>query len=290
MASHAQVPTALVLEDRIRVYIAVRTPQGKALIGCVDLDRGDLRRVVEVHSDPVLGFGQPGTFDEDGVMPSEAFFDGDEVRLYYSGWNQKVTTPYHNATGLAVSRDRGATFARAYYGPVMERTAEEPYLAVTPTVIKLPDRYRCWYISGLRWVAVDGKFEPVYAIKRAESRDGVHWERPSPLCIPQRHDLEAFSRPCVRVLNGSYHMWYCFRESTDYRDGAGSYRMGYATSDDGVSWKRCDELAGIAPSTEGWDSTMICYPYVFEADSRLFMLYNGNGFGRSGFGVAEWEM
>jgi hypothetical protein len=34
---------------------------------------------------------------------------------------------------------------------------------------------------------------------------------------------------------------------------------------------------------------MIEYPYVFRQGERLLMLYNGNGYGRSGFGLAEWE-
>ena len=42
-------------------------------------------------------------------------------------------------------------------------------------------------------------------------------------------------------------------------------------------------------SAEGWDSEMICYPYVFEHRGRFFMLYNGNGYGKTGFGVAVLE-
>jgi hypothetical protein len=43
---------------------------------------------------------------------------------------------------------------------------------------------------------------------------------------------------------------------------------------------------GIDVSDDGWDSEMIEYPFVFKHDGLRYMLYNGNGYGRSGFGLA----
>jgi hypothetical protein len=40
-------------------------------------------------------------------------------------------------------------------------------------------------------------------------------------------------------------------------------------------------------SEEGWDSEMMCYPYVFDHKGERYMLYNGNGYGKSGFGIAK---
>ena len=34
---------------------------------------------------------------------------------------------------------------------------------------------------------------------------------------------------------------------------------------------------------------MICYPNVFNHQGKKFMLYNGNGYGRGGFGYVIWE-
>jgi hypothetical protein len=68
-----------------------------------------------------------------------------------------------------------------------------------------------------------------------------------------------------------------------------SYRLGYAESPDGLTWSRRDEQVGIEPSASGWDSEMMEYPYVFEHKGRKHMLYNGNGFGESGFGYAVLE-
>jgi len=73
-------------------------------------------------------------------------------------------------------------------------------------------------------------------------------------------------------------MWYSYRGT--------SYRIGYAESDDGRAWRRQDGLAGIDVSADGWDSEMIEYPFVFLHRGQHFMLYNGNDYGRTGFGLA----
>ena len=48
-------------------------------------------------------------------------------------------------------------------------------------------------------------------------------------------------------------------------------------------------MAGIDASDSGWDSEMIEYPCVFDAAGTRYMLYNGNGFGKTGIGLARWD-
>ncbi len=40
----------------------------------------------------------------------------------------------------------------------------------------------------------------------------------------------------------------------------------------------------IDVSESGWDSEMIKYPCVFEHEGQLYMLYNGNSYGKTGIG------
>jgi hypothetical protein len=86
------------------------------------------------------------------------------------------------------------------------------------------------------------------------------------------------SKPCVIQENNMYKMWYSYRGQ--------SYRIGYAESDDGIHWIRTDEKVGIDVSDSGWDSEMIEYPCVFDHKGERYMLYNGNGYGKTGFGLA----
>lgn len=287
--SHAQVPTPFVYDDRVRVFYADRNAEGKSYTTYLDLDRSDLSRVVYEHKEPILSFGAPGTFDDDGAMPSFALRHEGRIRLYYSGWNRGVTVPYRNSVGIAVSDDDGGTWRRMFEGPVLERCPQEPYIAVTPSILVEDGLWRMWYISGLRWTEVGGRYEPVYVIKYASSCDGVAWDRPNHLCIPQDHPDEAFSHPTVIRDGDVYRMWYCCRDSRDYRDGAGAYRIGYAESPDGLTWTRLDDVLGLPHAVEEWASTMTCYPFVTRIDERVVMFFNGNGFGRTGFGYAVLE-
>src|SRR5579872_5280561 len=129
--THAQGAVTLVKEECVRVYFAARGKEGKSYPAYVDLARNELTRVLKVHEQPVMALGAPGTFDDEGVMPACMLGQGKSIWLYYSGWNRRGVVPYHNATGLAESHDGGSTFKRVFEGPVLERTPEEPYLAVT---------------------------------------------------------------------------------------------------------------------------------------------------------------
>ena len=85
-------------------------------------------------------------------------------------------------------------------------------------------------------------------------------------------------------------MFFCYREDHDFRENKNnSYRIGYAKSKNLQDWERDEDYAGLQRSNEGWDSQMICYPNVFKLDSKIHLLYNGNEFGRHGFGLATLE-
>lgn len=287
MKSHAQVPTVLVLPDRLRVYFAARPRHDLSLTTYVDLDRSDPQKLISIHQEPVIDVGAPGTFDCDGVMPSAVVRDEDRVLLYYSGWCRLAgLAPYNNATGVAVSRDDGATYQRCFQGPILDRTATEPWSATSPAVTRVGSRWLMWYSSGTGWVEIDGKLEHEYVLKEAWSEDGLQWTRPNRPLFERRSDGESQTRPTVLHRAGRWHMWFCFRGSRGFRETGQTYRIGYAWSNDLSKWHRDDGAAGIDVSPEGWDAQMIAYPAVVEVGSRVYMFYNGNDFGRTGFGCA----
>lgn len=287
MKSHAQIPTVLVLPDRLRVYFATRPEPGLALTTFLDLDRDDPGRVLEVHDRPILELGAAGHFDEHGIMPSWVCENEGEVWLYYGGWSRRQRVPYSNWTGLAVSRDGGRSFERRFPGPVLDRTPHEVFSATGAFGLRQGSEWWMAYASGVEWLEVEGKLEEFYVVKSARSTDGLHWERENRRLLPAREEHEPTHRPVVLARDGRYHMWFCRRSVRDFRDGAGAYRLGYATSTDLTKWERNDDEAGIDVSESGWDASMIAYPYVVECGSRTYLFYNGNGFGASGFGWAE---
>lgn len=282
------LPSPLLKDDVIRVFFTTREQAGTSRISFADLDRKDPTRVVHVPDQPLLDIGRPGTFDDSGTLVTFAMIRDGQVLLYYNGYNRRIVVPWSNAIGVAISEDGGSTFRKAFEGPIVDRTPQEPYFAITPWILREGTIYRMWYTSGTGWVDV-GKnvLEPLYVIKYAESRDAMSWQRNDMTCVFPLDAEEANARATVVKSGDRYRMWFCFRGSQDFRDGKDGYRIGYAESDDGIAWRRDDGSAGIGlGDPASWDGLMQAYPAVLEVDGKLMMFYNGNGFGAEGFGCA----
>lgn len=290
MISHACVPTAINIDtNTTRVFYAPRNKDGKSIPTYFDVDSKNPENVKYIHDKPILELGQLGTFDDDGIMPCSAVrISKTCIYLYYVGWNPSVSVPYRNAIGLGISNDNGQTFQRAFQGAIVERNKEEPFFTASPFVIKEKGKWHMWYASSTGFVLVNGKPEPLYEIKYAHSTNGIDWIRPNITCIPPVKPYECTARPTVIKEDGIYKMWFTYRGSHDYRDGTDSYKIGYAESNDAINWKRNDEASGIKLSDIGWDSKMQTYPSVVQIGTKKYLFYNGNGFGKTGIGLAEW--
>jgi len=291
MHSHAQIPTVLVLEDRLRVYFATRPQKDLTLTTFVDLDKRDPRRILYIHNRPVLELGRRGMFDNHGIMPNFVVSVNGEVLLYYVGWYRGSSIPYHNAIGLAVSEDNGRTFRKMFEGPILDRTPSEPYSVGSIYIVQEHESLHMFYTYVFDWLSINGRLEPIYHIKHALSSNGIEWTKTDRICIKQKHEGEAVARPSIIFKDQRYHMWFCFRGSQDFRGGKDSYRIGYASSDNLLDWTRKDSAAGINVSETGWDSEMVTYPCIVNVDDGYLMFYNGNGFGQTGFGyaIASWD-
>ncbi len=147
-----------------------------------------------------------------------------------------------------------------------------------------------WYIYGTKLIKPNGSApERVYKIAHAESTDGISWRRDSKLIISDKYEHECQALPTVIKINNTLHMYFCYRKAFDFRKNReNGYRIGYAYSENNIDWTRADDQSGIDIGQENdWDSDMMCYPHLFQIGEKIFMLYNGNDFGRYGFGFAE---
>lgn len=291
--THAQVPTIDVLDnDVFRVYYATRDEKGRSHTSYFEVSAEDPSKVLYQHQDELLPLGKIGDFDDCGVMPSSIINYKGKKYFYYLGWNVTNTVPYRIETGLAISSDGGKSFNKAFAGPVLARGLYEGVMCASGDVYYDQERdlLQIWYTSGTGYITVNDRVEPLYRIGYRESKDGIHWEPREKPALPYKNDHECHTRPCVLVEDGIYKMWYTYRDIENYRtDPSKSYRIGYAQSQDGIDWERMDDKVGIAQSETGWDSEMIAYPCVVKYKDKKYMFYNGNGFGQSGIGYAEYE-
>lgn len=287
--THTQLPVPFILDNgNIRIYFSARE-KGKSLPTFVDVEKGTYR-VLEINRRPLMKLGKRGTFDEFGIMPSDIIKMGDEVWMYYVGWQLGVSYTYTLAVGLAISRDNGRTFEKVFEGPILDRTKDEPYMTMAPYIIKTDVGWAMFYASGKGFIKEENQYEPQYLIMSAKSFDGINWKRDNQLIIPGKTEDESNTRPTVVKIDDKYHMWFCYRGAHDFRNGKSSYQIGYAESKDLVVWERNDENVGIYRTDGEWDGKMITYPYVKKIEGKYYMFYNGDSFGRTGIGYAELDL
>jgi len=278
--SHASVPVVDPMEgDLFRVYYSVRDADGRSWTTSCVVDLAGAPRLVESASEPCLKPGNAGMFDDRGAMACWLVGDATPRQMYYIGWNTGTTVPFRNAIGIAHERGVGE-WEKAGEGPLLDRNPVDPYFLASCCVVRDGEEWVMWYTSCTEWEPVGGSLRHRYLIKHATSPDGITWIRTGRIAIGYADGGEyAISRPSVLRDRDLWHMWYSYRGDR--------YRIGYAQSRNGLDWTRMDPEGGLWPQGTAWESEMVEYGHVFTHRDELYMVYNGNGYGLTGLGVAR---
>ena len=280
MRTHAALPVVLSVDgDVVRFFVGGRDDQGRGQTGAVDCSLRDMQ-VTYVAPEPVVRFGELGTYDDRGALPSCVVRTDDGWLLYHTGVLLGQTVPFYYAVGASRSTD-GERWEKVSQAPILDRDRVDPLLTASPCILRDEGRLRMWYMSGVRWEIEDGRPKHYYHLRYAESDDGLHWRRDGRVCIDFKPGEYAIARPCV-VRDGSvYRMWFPYRGD--------HYRIGYAESADGLQWERFDEHVTFTSEPDEWETQMQCYPWIFDVAGDRYMAYNGNAYGATGFGLAVLE-
>ena len=279
LISHAANPLPVQLDgDVYRIFFSGRDCRNRSSVGAVDVDIVR-RKVVREQYEPFMPHGPEGSFYADGISIANCYTVKGVRYMLFMGWQAPREGHWRGDIGRFVLNP-DLTLCLEGDFPLMTSDDTDPLSTSYPWVLEVEGGYRMWYGSTRSWDAGNG--EMLHVIHAAFSPDGHRWRRDG-LAVPYELGVaQAFSRPTViKNVQGGYEMWY------SYRSGAGgTYRIGYAVSKDGAGWEVDLNGSGIEPSKQGWDSDMIEYPFVFHHGGECYMLYNGNGYGKSGFGLA----
>jgi predicted GH43/DUF377 family glycosyl hydrolase len=224
-------------------------------------------RWAKYPGNPVLG-GSLGTCFDMSVDVA-----GDRHRMWFS-WRPRHGIGYAESTdGLNWSANEDLVLAQ---GAWLEVT--RPYVLVED------DGLTMWYSA---------KDEERVVICWATSADGLSWQ-PHGVAIAPEEPWEKSAVMCPSVLrysDGTYHMWYSGGER--YEPDA----IGYATSADGVHWRRLPEPVLRPETGSPWEAERVAGAHVFQHEGWLYAAYIGfaRGFEDSSIGIArsvdgvEWE-
>ncbi len=277
LLSHASNPLAVHLRDDVyRVFFSGRNKENKSAVGYVDIDLIK-KKVISICKKAIFTYGDENTFYSHGVSIG-TIYEIDKIKyILFMGWQIRDGEHWRGDIGRLKLINQESLVLDPKI-PFLSIDKEDPISLSYPFVIKDDNTYKMWYGSTIIWTSENG--EMIHIIKYATSSDGINWVKQG-LAIPYQIGVaQAFSRPSVIKDEQGYHMWF------SYRSGDGTkYRIGYAHSSDSKHWD-IKQLQTLNVGPDDWDSEMVCYPYVFDHDGNRYMLYNGNGYGKSGFGLA----
>lgn len=282
LKTHASNPVPINLKDDLfRIFFSGRDNNDKSSVGYVDIDILK-KKVINISESSIFSFGDKTSFYSHGVSIGSTYNINDNKYILFMGWQIPENEHWRGDIGrLRVLDNKDLKLSPSE--KFVSTDSHDKISLSYPWVCYDRGIYKMWYGSTISWSSSNR--EMIHVINYATSSNGKDWDKHG-IAIPYEiGKAQAFSRPTVLIKNNEYHMWY------SYRSGLGEkYRIGYSHSVDGINWIRKHGKVGISVSSEGWDSEMICYPYVFEHNSQIYMLYNGNGHGKSGFGLAKLDL
>jgi hypothetical protein len=283
LLTHASNPTAVHIQgDRYRVFYSGRDSENRSSIGAVDFDFSTFEIVAD-HKEPFAVFGPVGSFDHAGIGLGCELVRADGRHLCYMAWQTEGLQHWRGDIGVIRLSDELFPLENER-GILLNAEGVDPISLSYPCIRQNERGYDMWYGSTETWQTANG--EMLHTINHAFSTDGIHWTRTGCAVPYTLGEAQAFSRPTVWQDSRSVlHMWY------SYRDGTGTpYRIGHAQRSDSRTWARDHDQMMPPLYCSQWDTQMACYPFVFEHNKRLIMLYNGDDFGKFGFGAFSIEL
>jgi predicted GH43/DUF377 family glycosyl hydrolase len=215
------------------------------------------------HPDnPVLNLGASGTWDDADVGDPTVLFDGTEYQMWYDGNDGS-----HWRIGYATSAD-GIVWVKHPDNPVLDIGASGTWDdsgVYESTVLFDGTKYQMWY-SGYGGSTV--------RIGYATSTDGIVWVKHpgNPvLDIGASGTWDDVYVRCPTVLfdGTKYQIWYAGHDGSNYR-------IGYATSTDGIVWVKYPGNPVLDLGESGiWDDAHVAYSTVLLNRTEYQMWYSG---------------
>src|ERR1043166_3612757 len=178
----------LMHDNTLRIYLAFCDDNMVGRAGYVDLDVDNPSVIRGVSSQPVLDIGEPGAFDENGVVPTSVIRVGELIYMYYVGYQLGYKVRYFQFQGLAISADGGNSFTRYSRVPVLDRSDRELLNRASAFVMHDDGIFRMWYVGGSEWITAHGKTLPTYNMRYLESADGKTWGKEGRVCLVFQND------------------------------------------------------------------------------------------------------
>jgi len=216
---------------------------------------------------PIL-YGTPGWWDSSDALCSNVIFGNEIYRIWYtgssgSGWD----------IGYAYSAD-GITAWQKHPSPIIQRGSSDGWErdVAYPNILIENNNYKMWYVSiGPNWMGGPDRAR----LRYATSVDGLNWNEGDWVLRGTLGEWDggAIDRGLTIIKKeGTYQMWYAGGNEEPIGSSGEEWRIGYATSADGVNWVKHPGNPVIEP-TESWELNSVSYPNVIYEGGVYYMWY-----------------
>ncbi len=282
LLTHASNPVPVLLNgDVFRIFYSARDSHNRSSVGALDFDIIK-RKILKIHKKPIVTYDSTPSYFSDGISLGNLFKLNNKKAISFMGWRTMEDGSWKGEIGF-FSLTNKLFLDKVSPKPIIQTDTDiDPISLSYPWILETrSSNFLAWYGSTIGHDKKNSKM--IHAIHKAHSNDGLLWKKDGLALSFQNQKLQMMSRPSISFNeSGDYEMWF------SYRSGNGdSYRIRLAESADGEKWSQSETPDLLNISNSGWDSEMIEYPYVFIHKKKKYMLYNGNGFGKTGFGLAQ---
>ena len=227
-ANHSvMTPTPIIINNSLRLYCGFRDKEGVSRIGYIDLNPENPSIVQRVSTVPVLGVGDDGAFDDNGIILGDLTWVGNELRMYYVGF-QKVSNSVGNGwetiNGIPYPK-YDIRYTESSDGTNFNESVGVHCLGVQPGEYRI-GRPRVREINnGFEMRFTYDTKEKAYGTGYAVSADGVNWERKDELTgistSESGWDSDMICYPAIIKVKKREFMFYS-------GNGMGKTGVGYA--------------------------------------------------------------
>jgi predicted GH43/DUF377 family glycosyl hydrolase len=233
-----------------------------------------------------------------------------ENKRFSLKWNEEIKNKTKITTGLVVlllmigvvlisGCIEGISWTKYAGNPVLTKEGDWEnwrFAAVSDRSVILDEGiYKIWFI-GVGVKSVDPPdYTMVDRIGYVTSQDGIHWteyEGNPILDLGQTGEWDDSGIETVEVIKDgeTYMLWYeSYSEEIPPGFERPPFKIGYATSLDGVNWRKYSGNPVIDLGPDSWDSRGICSPTVIKDGDMYKMWYAGHapeGFVRIGYATS----
>jgi hypothetical protein len=145
---------------------------------------------------------------------------------------------------------------------------------IDPSIIYDNGVYKMWYVSSNtdHWTSGSDRFR----IRYATSNDGINWTLTPGWVMygtSGSWDEGGINRGMtVLKIGGTYHMWYAGTNTNDLAVNP-YWRIGYATSPDGINWTKQNNGNPVIEPTQPWEGNNVSGPNVIYENGIYKMWY-----------------